>query len=77
MAATDSARPFCARLNTVLGRDSTFVVSTHRVSLLRFVDRLIVFEQGRIIADGPRDRILTELAKANGGNQGGAAHARH
>jgi ATP-binding cassette subfamily C protein LapB len=70
-----SESEFCARLNTVLGRDSTFVVSTHRVSLLRFVDRLIVFEHGRIIADGPRDRILTELAKSNRGQQGGAAHA--
>lgn len=72
-----SEAEFCARLNAVLGRDSTFVVNTHRVSLLRFVDRLIVFEQGRIIADGPRDRILTELAKANSGHQGEKAHAHH
>jgi ATP-binding cassette subfamily C protein LapB len=39
----------------------TLIVSTHRLSLLRIVDRLIVLEQGRIIADGPRDEVLAKL----------------
>ena len=39
----------------------TIIVSTHRLSLLALVDRLLVFEQGLLIADGPRDQILAKL----------------
>ena len=37
------------------------VVITHKASVLQFVDRLLVIEQGRIIADGPRQDILDSL----------------
>lgn len=67
-----SEAEFCARLDRVLGRDCTFIVSTHRASLLRFVDRLLVFDRGRLVADGPRDRVLAELQKTGKG-LGGAA----
>ena len=40
------------------------VVVTHRFSLLNLVDRLILMEQGRIIADGPKNKVLNAL---NGG----------
>ena len=36
----------------------TLVVATHSPALLRHVDRIIVIEGGRIVADGPRDQIL-------------------
>ena len=50
------------RLNTELaGR--TLIVVTHRQSLLKLVNRIVIMDQGRIIADGPRDRVLAELAK--------------
>lgn len=39
----------------------TVVLVTHRTSLLALVDRVIVVDQGRIVADGPRDRILEAL----------------
>lgn len=42
-------------------RDRTLIVATHRVPFLALVDRLIVMDQGRIIADGPRDEILKRL----------------
>lgn len=39
----------------------TFVMITHRTSLLSLVDRLILVDKGRIVADGPRDEILKKL----------------
>ncbi len=44
-----------------LPRDVTVILSTHRVTLLRMVDRLIVFDAGRIVADGPRVQVLAQL----------------
>lgn len=50
------------RLEEVLdGR--TLVLIAHRPSLLTLVSRLIVVDRGRIIADGPRERVLDALAK--------------
>ena len=39
----------------------TLMIVTHRASLLDLVTRLIVLEQGRVIADGPRAEILEAL----------------
>ena len=39
-------------------RDCTLVVATHSVSLLGQLDRLIVLDRGRIVADGPTRSIL-------------------
>lgn len=47
----------------------TLVLVTHRPALLRMVDRIIVMDNGRIVADGPRDKILRHA----GGNKGDAA----
>lgn len=57
-----SEAEFCRKLDEMLGRDTTFLVCTHRVSLLTFVDRLLVFEQGRLVADGPRDKVLAAMS---------------
>ena len=46
-------------LPEVAGR--TLVVVTHRPSLLRLVTRVMVVENGRVVADGPRDDILRRL----------------
>lgn len=43
-------------------KDKTLVLITHRQSLLTLVDRLILMDQGRIVADGPRDKVLAALA---------------
>ena len=52
---------FKARLAPQLeGR--TLVLITHRASLLALVDRLIVMDQGRVVADGPKDQVLAALA---------------
>lgn len=41
----------------------TFVLITHRQNLLTLVDRLILVDQGKVIMDGPRDRVLQSLAQ--------------
>jgi ATP-binding cassette subfamily C protein LapB len=45
------------RLSTGLA-GQTLVLITHRTSLLELVDRIIILERGRIVADGPKSRIL-------------------
>jgi ATP-binding cassette subfamily C protein LapB len=40
----------------------TLVVVTHRPALLDVVDRIIVVDGGRILADGPKARVLAMLA---------------
>jgi ATP-binding cassette subfamily C protein LapB len=49
-----------ARLNA-LGPHKTMVLVTHRSSLLQLVNRAIVIDGGRVVADGPRDRIMEAL----------------
>lgn len=51
---------FKARLAEVI-KDKTLVLVTHRASLLSLVDRIIVMDQGRVVADGPREQIMTAL----------------
>lgn len=41
----------------------TAILSTHRMPLLSLVDRIIVMDQGRILADGPRDEVLRKLSQ--------------
>jgi ATP-binding cassette subfamily C protein LapB len=40
----------------------TVVLVTHRTSMLSMVDRVIVVDQGKIVADGPRERIMQALS---------------
>jgi ATP-binding cassette subfamily C protein LapB len=41
----------------------TLVIITHRSSLLALVDRLIVVDGGRVVADGPKEQVLADLNK--------------
>jgi len=40
----------------------TVLLVTHRTSMLSFVDRIIVVDQGKIVADGPREQTMQALA---------------
>lgn len=63
-----------------LPKDTTVVMATHKSGVLRYVDRIIVLGNGKVLVDGPRDMVLGKLqslqsqAAANAGSlPGGAA----
>lgn len=54
-----------ARLVTRLGqylKDKTFILITHRMPLLALVDRLVVLDGGKILADGPKEKVIELLS---------------
>ena len=42
------------------------VLVTHRLAMLALIDRLVVMDRGRVVADGPRDEVLKALSQARG-----------
>jgi len=56
-----SEHEFLERLKVLSQGEITMLVSTHRPSLLELVDRILLFDKGRLVADGPRDAILARL----------------
>jgi ATP-binding cassette subfamily C protein LapB len=48
-------------LNWVPGK--TLLLVTHRTSMLSLVDRLLVLDNGKIVADGPKDAVIDALRK--------------
>lgn len=51
----------------------TMVLITHRTALLELVDRLIVIDNGRVMADGPKDQVVEALRQGRIGRAKGAA----
>lgn len=43
------------------GRDKTMLIVTHRSSLLDLADRILVIDEGQIVADGARDKVMADL----------------
>ena len=56
-----SEAEFLDRLKSIAMSNMTIIVSTHRPSLLTLVNRILVFERGKLVADGPRETILANL----------------
>lgn len=48
------------RLKTIQSNSTTLLV-THKMSLLTLVDRLLVLEDGQLLSDGPKDKVLQDL----------------
>ena len=46
-----------------LPKETTIVVSTHKTTLLNYIDRLMVMDKGAIVIDGPKATVLSELVK--------------
>ncbi|WP_267954066.1 type I secretion system permease/ATPase [Pseudomonas wadenswilerensis] len=45
----------------------TLLLVTHRTSMLSLVDRLLVLDNGRIVADGPKEAVIDALRKGRVG----------
>ncbi len=60
---TASETQLIDKLLEIGGSGITVMISTHRHSLLQVVDRLLVFDRGALVMDGPRDAVLKELAR--------------
>jgi len=56
-----SETEFLERLKTLANEQMTILISTHRLSLLKMVDRLLLFDNGMLLADGPRDKVMAFL----------------
>ncbi|WP_439567403.1 type I secretion system permease/ATPase [Sphingopyxis sp.] len=59
---SQTEKHFVDRLQAAIPTGQTLVIATHRMTVLGLVDRLIVMDNGRIVADGPRDEILAQRA---------------
>lgn len=46
---------------TEFSKDKTVILISHRTSLLDLADRIIVMDGGRIMADGPKEQVITAL----------------
>ncbi|MDE1165924.1 MAG: type I secretion system permease/ATPase [Pseudomonas sp.] len=46
----------------------SLLLVTHRTSMLSLVDRLLVLDNGRIVADGPKDAVIDALRKGRVGS---------
>ncbi|MFC3283208.1 type I secretion system permease/ATPase [Litchfieldella rifensis] len=55
-----SEEAFKARL-AEFAQAKTLVVVTHRTSLLSLVDRIVVIDAGKVVADGPKDKVVAAL----------------
>ena len=42
-------------------KDKTLIIMTHKMSILKLVDRVVILHDGKIVADGPKDAILNSL----------------
>lgn len=57
---------FVERLSQTLTAGQTLLISTHRPALFSVCNRLVVLDNGRIVADGPRDEIIASAAAGRG-----------
>ncbi|QYJ90332.1 type I secretion system permease/ATPase [Shewanella halotolerans] len=46
-----------------VSKERTLLLITHKMHLLNLVDRILVLDRGHLVADGPKDQVLNQLAK--------------
>lgn len=44
-------------------KDTTLILITHKMTMLDVVDRLIVLDDGKVMADGPKEQVIEALRK--------------
>ncbi|MEM7464831.1 MAG: ATP-binding cassette domain-containing protein, partial [Pseudomonadota bacterium] len=58
-----SEQLFIRGLKDWITDETTLIISTHRNSLLELISRLVVLENGKLAADGPKQQVLDALKK--------------
>ncbi|MEQ1840089.1 MAG: type I secretion system permease/ATPase, partial [Verrucomicrobiales bacterium] len=60
---------FLGKLDQYLREDPlrTLVVATHKRSVLAIVNRVVVIENGKVVADGPKDEVIRQEARQAAG----------
>lgn len=56
-------RIFIERMSREM-KGKTMLIVTHRPHILKIVDRILVVDQGKLMADGPRDAVLAKLGQS-------------
>ena len=54
-------KQFIDRMMNIIG-NKTLIVVTHKTSLLKLVDRVIIIENGQVVVDGPKEDVFTTKA---------------
>ena len=57
-------RLLISRLKEAFDASTTVVIATHRHSMLDLVDRLVVIDRGKVIADGPKQKVIEALQRS-------------
>jgi ATP-binding cassette subfamily C protein LapB len=60
-----SEAEFLENLKSIHKDTRTIIISSHRMSVLGFVERILLFDKGRLVADGPRDKVIALLTNKN------------
>jgi ATP-binding cassette subfamily C protein LapB len=55
---------FIQRLQEILKKNKTLIIVTHHPALLALVDRILVIDKGRVVADGPKKEVLEALTSS-------------
>lgn len=55
----ESERMLAERLPKLLDKDSVLLMTTHSAIMLSTVQRIIALDGGRVVADGPREKLVT------------------
>jgi ATP-binding cassette subfamily C protein LapB len=65
--ATEAA--LCEALSDWAGKDKTLIIATHRGSMLGLVERVIVIDSGKVMADGPKADVMRYLQQRGAENR--------
>jgi ATP-binding cassette subfamily C protein LapB len=57
---SQTEQAFISNMKKII-KDQTLIVMTHKMSILDLVNRVIILHDGKIIADGPKEKVIQSL----------------
>ncbi|MFD1747421.1 type I secretion system permease/ATPase [Rhizobium helianthi] len=58
-----SERHLIQRLSSAFDGNTTLLIATHRFSMLDLVDRIVVIDKGKVVADGPKAAVMDAMQR--------------